>query len=388
MDKKVYEKTRYQNIYRHKKNKNYVIMMSKPVKTSIATIDGKKIMKIEDALKIRDNPKIKVQKGLEVAYKDDFDTMWNKYIYECQNLKRLSFNTIKKKKILYQKYIVNNKALNIRLSRIKKDDIICFINNLNTSYKQKNEILKLLKSFFNWCLSNDYLITSPTVNIKNFKESKVEMKFWIPDELAQILKTINEDIKSDDFKTVKKARLIKIFILIQFSLGDRVGETRALTFDCFNEKKNVVSIKHSINYDTKSHEFLANTKNYHSQREIDISKKIIYEVKDYKDFLINQCDIQVKNEDLIFFNYATNKPYSDSLLRKHFYYYCEKANVTKIRMYDLRHTYVATMMSEGKELYHISKRIGHSSYSTTVNKYGHLSNKTRKEIAEITDKYI
>ena len=25
MDKKVYENTRYQNIYRHKKNKNYVI---------------------------------------------------------------------------------------------------------------------------------------------------------------------------------------------------------------------------------------------------------------------------------------------------------------------------------------------------------------------------
>ena len=35
-------------------------MMSKPVKTSIATVDGKKIMKLEDALKIRDNPKIKM----------------------------------------------------------------------------------------------------------------------------------------------------------------------------------------------------------------------------------------------------------------------------------------------------------------------------------------
>ena len=57
-------------------------------------------------------------------------------------------------------------------------------------------------------------------------------------------------------------------------------------------------------------------------------------------------------------------------------------------MYDLRHTYVATMMMEGKELYHISRRLGHSNYSTTVNKYEHLSNKTRKEIAELTDKYL
>ena len=51
-------------------------------------------------------------------------------------------------------------------------------------------------------------------------------------------------------------------------------------------------------------------------------------------------------------------------MRKQFTYYCYKANVTKIRMYDLRHTYVATMMAEGKELYHISSRIGHNNYST------------------------
>ena len=99
------KKTRYQNIYRHKKNKNYVIMMSKPVKTSIATIDGKKIMKIEDSLKIRDNPKIKVQKGLEVTYKEDFYNLWEKYINDYKNIQRQSYNTIKKKEIMYNRYV-------------------------------------------------------------------------------------------------------------------------------------------------------------------------------------------------------------------------------------------------------------------------------------------
>ena len=46
------------------------------------------------------------------------------------------------------------------------------------------------------------------------------------------------------------------------------------------------------------------------------------------------------------------------------------------------------MMAEGKELYLISPRIGHKNYSTTVNKYGHLSNKVKREVAECTDKYI
>ncbi len=62
MNLNVYEKTRYQNIYRHKKNKNYVVMISKPVKSSIATMNGEKIYKLDEAVKIRDNPKIKLQK--------------------------------------------------------------------------------------------------------------------------------------------------------------------------------------------------------------------------------------------------------------------------------------------------------------------------------------
>ena len=45
------------------------------------------------------------------------------------------------------------------------------------------------------------------------------------------------------------------------------------------------------------------------------------------------------------------------------------------------------MMYERKELYQISGRIGHSNYSTTVNKYGHLENKNYK-VAATTDKYL
>lgn len=96
----------------------------------------------------------------------------------------------------------------------------------------------------------------------------------------------------------------------------------------------------------------------------------------------------LKENSILFFNYATNKPYSDVTLRKQFHKYCRLCEVTEIRMYDLRHTYVATMMTEEKELYQISSRIGHSNYSTTVNKYGHLSTEIKKEIASATDKYL
>ena len=210
MDKKVYEKTRYQNIYRHKKNKNYLIMISKPVKSSIATIDGKKIMKLEDAIKIRDNPKLKVQKGLELTYKEDFDSLWLKYITACKNELRLAYNTILRKEKMFKKYL--DGRFNKKISKITKEELITFIENMKTTTKQKNEMIRVLKSFFNWCIKEEYLIVSPMINISQYKTEKPQMKFWTPTEIKQILEVLDKDIKSNNIFLMKKAYLVKIFI--------------------------------------------------------------------------------------------------------------------------------------------------------------------------------
>ena len=262
MNLKVYEKTRYQNIYRHKKNKNYVVMMSKPVKSSIAIIDGEKIFKIDDAIKIRDNPKIKIQKGLEVTNKEDFDSLWEKYIYSCKYIMKLAYTTILEKEKMYNKYAKN--AFNKKVSKISKEDVTLFIENMNTTYKQKNAMLKELKAFFNWCIKEEYLITSPAKNVSKYKVEKTEMKYWTPNEVTKFIYTLNQDI--DNKVNVYTAYRTKIFTLLEFSLGDRVGETRALTFDSIDNKLGIIKIKHSINYNRKSDDFLSHTKNYHSQR--------------------------------------------------------------------------------------------------------------------------
>lgn len=57
-------------------------------------------------------------------------------------------------------------------------------------------------------------------------------------------------------------------------------------------------------------------------------------------------------------------------------------------MYDLRHTFTTAMMEEDVPLYIISKILGHTSYKTMVDKYGHISDKKRKEITKITNYLI
>lgn len=385
MDMKIYKKTRYQNIYKHIKNGNYVISMSKPVKTSISKIDNKKIFEINEAIRIRDNVSIRQQKGLETVHKEDFDTLWKKYMDSCKYVLKLAYNTLNRKEKDYNRYLKGKISKSV--SKTNKEFWSKYIDELECSNKQKNHILKIIKAFFNWCVDNNYLINNPVATIKIYKVEKEEMKYWTTDELKKFLDTLDKDINSANFKAKKSAFMIRTLALIGFNLGDRFGETRALTFNSFSKTNNTVTINHSINYDTKSNDFLSSTKNYQSQRVILVTDKLIAEIEKYKSFLKNECNYPVKDSSIIFFNYKTNKPYSDTNLRKIFQKYCEQANVTKIRVYDLRHTYVATMMTEGKELYQISERIGHSNYNTTVSKYGHLSNQIRKEIAQSTDKY-
>lgn len=388
MDKKLYEKTRYQNIYRHKKNKNYVIMISNP-KTSISLIDGNRIFEIEVAVKIRNKykEKSKIVKKSQVAHTELFDAIWNKYIENCKTVENQAYNTIHKKEIVYNGRIKNALG-DKKLNKLTKFDIANYIDKLDTTDKYKNKILNIIKAFFNWCVKEEYLLYSPAAGIKRKKEEKVVMKYWLPEHIKQFFDVLEKDINSSDSRISYNAYLIKMLTLLTFNLGDRIGETRVICYSNISKEYNTIEIKHSINYNTKDEKFFSATKTNSSQRKLDASPKLIEEIEKFKEYNEKRLCININPDLPILFNYLTNKPYSDTILRKKFNYYIEKANVPKIRMYDLRHTYVTTMMSEGWELYHISQRLGHTNYSTTVNKYGHISDNTRKEMAKTTDKYF
>lgn len=387
MNLQTYEKTRYQSIYRHKKNKNYVVMLSNPVKTSISRIDGKKIEKLEDALKIRDNPKIKLQKKNEVLYRETFDTVWEKYVEDCNNAKHLAYNTMLRKEKTYNKYLKGK--INKNISKITKEYISNFVEEQTCSLKQKNQIIKELKAFFNWCIEEEYLLISPIEKLRKYKVEKNEMKYWLPEDLKKILDVINNDIENGTNLKIKyNAYIVKMIIIIGFGLGNRIGETRALRFCDINKNDCSITIKHSISYNINDGIYLKTTKTKESNRTIFTTQKVISEIFKYKDFLINEMNFDITDNSLIIINYKTTRPYSDVGLRKMFNYYIEKANVPKIRMYDLRHTTATTLMSEGYDMYAIQDKLRHKSIQTTIDVYGHITLNKRKEIAEITDKYI
>ncbi|WP_419901022.1 tyrosine-type recombinase/integrase [Bacillus sp. T17B1] len=55
----------------------------------------------------------------------------------------------------------------------------------------------------------------------------------------------------------------------------------------------------------------------------------------------------------------------------------------KIRLHELRHTMVTLLIEAGANYRAIQERVGHASYRTTFDRYGHVTKKLADETAEL-----
>lgn len=398
MDLKVYKKTRIQGVFQHIKNKNYAIQISKPYKTSISRINGEKIFDKELAKDIAANPtkylNTPVDKEILIEFKEqnkgdikEFDILWGKYMHWCKYIENHKYNTLIKKEKIYKGFLKNK--IDKKISRTNKNFWEEFITSLDTTNKQKNEVLKQLKAFFNWWTDDESIIRyNPVAKIKKIKVKKTEMQFWTPEEEKKFIVTVANDLNSTNKKIRRKANLIYVLSNVTLATANRIGESRALYFDSFNNKEKNVTLNGSINYNRNDEDFVVDPKTIESIRINEVTERLIEIVQNYKKFLEMEYDICIDDHCLIFFNHITQKPYTDDILRKHFKYYCEKANVKVIRMYDMRHTTATNLVADKAPLPYVQKMLGHTNINTTVKNYVHARKDMKIATAQQADNYL
>jgi len=94
-----------------------------------------------------------------------------------------------------------------------------------------------------------------------------------------------------------------------------------------------------------------------------------------------------KNLDLIFPS-RIGTPQSQSNLLKEFKALLEEAGVKRIRFHDLRHTAASLMLNHGIAILIVSKMLGHSKPSTTLDYYGHLIPTMQEGVASLMDELV
>jgi integrase len=90
----------------------------------------------------------------------------------------------------------------------------------------------------------------------------------------------------------------------------------------------------------------------------------------------------------LMFTTAFGNPYQENQIRSEFYKLLEIARLPKIRFHNLRHTAASIMLNNGVPPIVVSKRLGHSSVTITLDTYGHLIPEMQSGIGDMLDELV
>lgn len=255
--------------------------------------------------------------------------------------------------------------------KIEKKDIINWQNEIldkNFSNKFNDNLYYTFSSFMNFCVDYDYLEENLVLKVEKFKH-KIERKEKKVYNLSQFR----------HFRHYLDSYILKQFFNFMFFYGTRPSEAMALRFCDID--KNLVSINHSIHRRGKRE--LDTPKNQSSLRQFYISSLMLHRFKKLKRVYIKKYGC-FKSD---YFVFSGTKPLSSSTIDRHKKKACKKANIYEITQHEFRHSYATRLIHKKVPIDYVSRSMGHSRVSMTLDTYLHKEKRTRFRIP-FTNKFI
>lgn len=326
--------------------------------------DTKKEAELEEA-KFR----IKIQEKKVSFNNITFDDVFKEYIeYKSKSVKVQTLNKIKD---LYKHFepIKNIKVNDLELNTYNK--FILYIEQKGNTVNWNNKVLNLLRSLINY--SHKYYNTSDTILafIENYKEVnpfKKEMQFFTYEEFQKFISVIEEF----EYKT---------FFEVLYYLGLRQGEACSLTWSDIDFNKKEVSINKTITTKLRGQLYtISSPKTKKSNRTLPIPKKLLESLKTMK---LNAKKKKYFKES--WFVFGDELPFRETTIQVRKNKYCKLAGVKQIRIHDFRHSCASFLIQNGASIVLVSKYLGHSKISITLDTYTHLYENELKKVSNLID---
>ena len=241
--------------------------------------------------------------------------------------------------------------------KIKRKDLIKFINYLNEQKKSSRtqaRILSSIKSFYNYLIFDDKIKENPSIEIYS---PKLEKKFPV----VLSIKEVDKIIESIDL-SLNNGERNRTIIECLYSCGLRVSE--------------LINLKISeINF---SDEYIKVIGKGNKQRITPINNNLITYFKNYINQIRSKLKIDTKNSDYLFLNRRGRK-ISRVLVFNIVKEACKKSGLKKnISPHTFRHSFATLLVEGGADLRAVQEMLGHSNITTTEI-YTHLDTKYLKE---------
>ena len=224
--------------------------------------------------------------------------------------------------------------------------LIMYKQNRKVKDSTLNGIIWCLKAFFNWLYDNEFIEKNPMKQIKEVKLQKDKPK---------VMTTEQEELLRENCKDIRERAILELVL----SSGLRVSEVANLKLSNINFDKREITLVGKGRKERTT---------FFSVKAKMLLEKYLSERKEFKDienvFLANK------------FPYKPIKVRSFQLILNKIKHRANLDNVEFITFHNLRKKCFTDGLSRGLTIAQVQSMAGHSSPSTTIQSYIHISNET------------
>ena len=179
------------------------------------------------------------------------------------------------------------------------------------------------------------------------------------------------------------------FALYHLSLttGMRIAELLGLKWQDLDWDRQTIKVKRQLKKKPKGEFYFDSPKTKAGLRTLTIGPSTISSLRSYHHEHHQKkmgFSPEWRNWDLLFTE-EDGSPIRHRKLYKRFKVILQKAGLPDIRIHDLRHTAATQMLINGVDILTVSKRLGHSKSSVTLDIYGHMIPGVQEKAAQIMD---
>lgn len=261
------------------------------------------------------------------------------------------------------------------------------INGSDTVKKLSRRTVEYIHTIIGSALEQAYRNEIIKVNYNNFtvlpKKEETEI---VPLSLEELQKVL---------KYAEGTDMYSLLVLEVFT-GMRKGEILGLQWKNIDFVEKVVHVRKNLcrvkgqEGERRTEFVLMDPKTKKSIRTIPLNDEVIRILKKHR-AKQNEHKLRLGNvyqdHDLVFARADGTFEDPREILRR-FHKVLERAGVRKCRFHDLRHTFASLLLNEGESMKTVQELLGHSSITTSMDIYSHLSDETKKKSIEVLGKVI
>ena len=278
----------------------------------------------------------------------------------------------------------------IRLDSLTTHDIQEFYNSLHSPSENRNALssktIKNIHGILHHALEQAML--------NNYIRSNPSNACVIPKAIKKKVKPMNEHQIADFLKAIKGHKYENMFLVALFT-GMRQGEVCGLQWECVDFDngtilidKQLQSLRGKVRGDNEKYA-LVPTKNG-KERTITAAPfvmDLLWKTKQAQDTNRKDFSSDFQENDLVFTDEIGNRVTPQALYRA-FKLVVTELNMKDVRFHDLRHSYAVVSLKSGDDVKTVQENLGHATASFTLDTYGHVTEKMKKDSADRMQAFI